>query len=124
MRHIFGLVALLALLAAAPVDRIGMSMSARAQQSPSSAAQHDHAQKPEKSNMQDMMKMHQQMMAEMKAADAKLDQLVQQMNSANGQAKAGATAAVVTELVRQHKSMHQHMEHMHQQMMSGATMKR
>ena len=34
--------------------------------------------------MQDMMKMHEQMMAEMKGNRAKLDALVQQMNSAPG----------------------------------------
>ena len=61
------------------------------------------------SNMQDMMKMHEQMMAEMKAADARLDALVKDMNAATGDAKVNAVAAVVTELVRQQKSMHDHM---------------
>ena len=72
--------------------------------------------------MQDMMKMHEQMMAEMKAADGRLDGLVKEMNAASGDAKVNAVAAVVTELVRQQKSMHEHMGHMHQQMMGGPGM--
>jgi len=71
------------------------------------------------STMQDMMKMHEQMMAEMKAADSRLDALVTEMNAATGDAKVNAMAAVVTELVRQQKSMHEHMGQMHQQMMGG-----
>jgi len=71
--------------------------------------------------MGDMMKMHEQMMAEMKAADAKLDALVKEMNAA-GDAKINAMAAVVTELVRQQKSMHAHMGQMHEQMMGRGTM--
>ena len=67
--------------------------------------------------MPDMMKMHQQMMAEMKAGGEKLDALVAHMNCAGGAAKVDAVAAVVTELVRQQKAMHQHMDQMHAQMM-------
>jgi hypothetical protein len=73
-------------------------------------------------NMQDMMKMHQQMMAEMKAGDSKLDALVKEMNAASGEAKVNAVAAVVTELVRQQKSMHERMGQMHEQMMGGRGM--
>src|SRR4029453_510264 len=68
-------------------------------------------------NTHDMMKMHQQMMAEMKAADAKLDALVKHMNAATADAKVTALAVVVNELVQQHKAMHEHMGHMHQEMM-------
>ena len=53
------------------------------------------------SKMQDMQKMHEQMMAEMKAGDARLDALVNEMNAAADNAKVNAVAAVVTELVRQ-----------------------
>ena len=74
------------------------------------------------SNMQDMMKMHEQMMAEMKAADSRLDALVRQMNAATGDAKVNAVATVVAELVRQHRSMHERMGQMHQQMMGGRGM--
>lgn len=74
------------------------------------------------SSMQDMMKMHEKMMAEMKAADTKLDALVKEMNVASGEAKVNAVAAVVTDLVRQHRSMHERMSQMHQQMMGGPGM--
>jgi hypothetical protein len=56
------------------------------------------------SNMQDMMKMHEQIMAEMKAADGPLDALLKDMNAATGDAKVNAVAAVVTELVRLQRS--------------------
>lgn len=72
--------------------------------------------------MADMMKMHEQMMAQMKAGDAKLDALAKDMNAAAGNAKVNATAAVVNELVRQHKAMHEHMGQMHQQMMGRGMM--
>ncbi|MDH3521145.1 MAG: hypothetical protein OEM49_11875 [Myxococcales bacterium] len=42
----------------------------------------------------------------MREQQARLDQLVEAMNAAQGAAKADATAAVVEELVRQHKRMH------------------
>jgi hypothetical protein len=74
---------------------------------------------PQQPAKQDMMKMHEQMMAEMKAGDAKLDALVKDMNAATGQVKVTAIAAVVNELVQQHKAMHGHMGQMHQQMMGG-----
>jgi vancomycin resistance protein YoaR len=90
------------------------------------AAQNRQAQPPASStqsqSMQDMMKMHEQMMAEMSAADAKLDALLKEMNAASGNAKVNAMAAVVTELVRQNRSMHEHMGQMHQQMMGGRGM--
>ena len=73
-------------------------------------------------NMQDMMKMHEHMMAEMKAADSRLDALVKEMNAASGDAKVNAVTAVVTELVRQHKSMHERMGQMHEHMMGGRGM--
>ena len=72
--------------------------------------------------MPDMKKMHEQMMAEMKAGDARLDALVSDMNAAADNAKVNAVAAVVTELVRQHKAMHEHMGQMHQHMMGGRGM--
>jgi hypothetical protein len=70
----------------------------------------------------DMMKMHEQMMAEMKASDAKLDALVKDMNAAAGENKINAIVAVVNELVRQNKAMHEHMGQMHQQIMGGRGM--
>lgn len=79
------------------------------------------AQQPQ-ANMQEMMKMHEQMMAGMKVDNAKLDALVENMNAAAGEEKINAVAVVVTELARQHKAMHEHMGQMHQQMMSGRGM--
>jgi hypothetical protein len=74
--------------------------------------------------MPDMMKRHQQMMADAKAGDARLDALVKEMNAATGGAKVDAVAAVVNELARQHKAMHGHMGEMHEQMMMGMGMGR
>ena len=72
--------------------------------------------------MQDMTKMHEQMMAQMQAGDARLEALVKDMNAAKGEVKVDAVAAVVTELVTQHKAMHGHMGQMHQMMMGGRGM--
>jgi uncharacterized protein YhaN len=85
-------------------------------------AQSSQQREQTQSNIQEMMKMHEQMMAEMKAADSKLDALVKDMNAATGDAKVNAVAVVVTELVRQQKSMHDRMGQMHQQMMGGRGM--
>lgn len=52
------------------------------------------------------MEMHQRMMAEMAAADAKLEALVKQMHSATGEAKLDFMAQVIDELVRQRKAAH------------------
>ena len=79
-------------------------------------------QPPAQSGMAEMMKMHEKMMAEMKAADARLDALVKAMNTAAGDAKTNAIAAVVNELVAEHKRMHAHMGEMHQHMMGGRGM--
>ena len=105
---------LVALAASAGVFIIATSVGAQA---PPAQGSQPRDQAP--SNMQDMMKMHEQMMAEMKAADSRLDALVTDMNAATGEAKVNAVAAVVTELVRQQKSMHERMGQMHQQMMMG-----
>jgi hypothetical protein len=69
------------------------------------------------SDMTEMMTRHQQMMAEMKAADAKLDDLVNAMNAATGDGKVTAIAQVVSELVRQQRSMHGHMGRLGNQLM-------
>ena len=65
-----------------------------------------------------MMAEREKMMAEMKAADQRLDELVTKMNSASGQAKVDATAAAVTEIVAQRRTMRDRMMQMHQGMMS------
>ena len=62
-----------------------------------------------------MMAGHQKMMADMKASQQKLDDLVAAMNQATGNDKVNKLAAVVTELVAQHREMCAHM-------MSGSMM--
>ena len=67
---------------------------------------------------QAMMAGHEKMMTEMKAADQKLDDLVAKMNSAPSPERADATAAVVTEMVAQRRTMQAGMMKMQQGMMS------
>ena len=98
--------------------RLGFNVAEATQQTPPAQG----ATQPQPPGMQDMMKMHEQMMTEMQAGDAKLDALVKDMNDAKGDAKVNAVAAVVNELVRQHKAMHGRMGQMHQQMMGGRGM--
>jgi hypothetical protein len=76
---------------------------------------------------QAMMANHEKMMTEMKAADQRLDDLVGKMNAASGREKADATAAVVSEMVIQRRTMrdgmmkmeHGMMAHMMEHMQSG-----
>ena len=109
----FAIGLVVALTFGAAATRFGVTSGAEQQSPPAQGMQQPPA------DMQGMMKMHEQMMAEMTAGDAKLDALVQAMTSATGAAKVDATAAVVSELVRQQKAMHTHMGQMHQQMMMG-----
>jgi hypothetical protein len=70
--------------------------------------------------MQDMMKMHEQMMASMKAEDAKLDALLKDLTAAkNDDAKIAALTALVTELAQHHRTMRGQMHQMHMHMMGG-----
>jgi hypothetical protein len=77
-----------------------------------------------------MMARHQEMQQRMKTMDAELDQLVAAMQSATGDDKLVATAAVVEALVEQRKSMHgmmmkhqpEMMQHMMQHMGGGEGM--
>ncbi len=88
------------------------------------AQQHEH-QTPDKAKPQSdlmakckaMMAEHEKMMAEVQAADQRLDGLVAKMNAASGQAKTEATAATVTEIVAQRKTMHETMMKMQHGMM-------
>ncbi|HEU4893341.1 MAG TPA: hypothetical protein VFT47_17420 [Vicinamibacterales bacterium] len=100
------------------VSRFGLNVAAARQYSRASQG----TTQPQQPHMPDMLKMHEEMMAEMKAADAKLDTLVQGMNAANGEARVTAIAAVVNELVQQHKAMHSRMGEMHKRMMGGRGM--
>jgi hypothetical protein len=90
--------------------------AARFQQTPAPAPSSPAGQPPQAA-MAEMMKRHQQMMADIKAADQKLGELVKDMNAATGDARIAAIAQVVNELVRQQRTMHEHMGTMNQQMM-------
>lgn len=67
---------------------------------------------------QQMMAMHNQMMADMKAMDASLDQKVTAMNAAKGNAKVDAMAAVINEMVSQRKQTMAKMSSMRDRMMA------
>ena len=54
--------------------------------------------------------LHAEMREQMRAHDARLDELVSAMNAAEGDAKVEAIAAVVNELVAQRKTRRAHME--------------
>lgn len=98
--------------------------------------QHQHPMAPagEKAGMMDcqaMMAKQQEMETRMAEMDARLQQLVDQMNAARGSSKVDRMAAVLTEMVAQRKQMReqmaamppmmmQHMmQHLHHSMMKG-----
>ena len=85
----------------------------RAQQPPPKAPEHTMPM-PQAGGMMD----HDKMMADMKAADARLEALVQTMTSARGDDKVTAMQALLTELVENQVDMHRHMAMMHDHMMS------
>jgi hypothetical protein len=61
---------------------------------------------------------HDKMMADMKAADARLEALAQTMKSASGNDKVRAMQELLTELVQNQVDMHRQMSMMHDHMMS------
>ncbi len=65
-----------------------------------------------------MMAEHDKMMADMKAADQRLDDLVVKMNTASGLDQSAATSNVVTEMVAQRKLMRDGMMKMQAGMMA------
>ena len=85
-----------------------------------SAAQtpHDHQQATSAQKPGMMGQDHQRMMADMKTADDRLQELVSKMNAATGDQKIGVMADLLTQLVTNQKNMHQHMMAMHDQMMA------
>ena len=108
-------------VAAAAVAGLGAAPFQHQHGDVAAAPQNPEAQEPAPaSGMAAMMKMHDQMMAETRATDARLDALVKDMNSATGNAKVDAVTAVVNELARQNKAAHERMGQMHQQMMGPA----
>jgi len=76
---------------------------------PSPAAQGAQQGQPAGRGRMGMMGDRQAMMANMQAQAKKLDDLVAAMNAAGDADKANRVAAVVTELVAQHKAMHARM---------------
>ena len=62
------------------------------------------------------MEMNQKMEAEMKAQDSEIDKLVTEMNSATGDRKMDAMAALLTKIVDQRKAMREKMAGMHMEM--------
>lgn len=71
---------------------------------------------------QEMMVKHQEMREEMAAMDARLEELVQQMNAATGEARVDAMAAVINELIEQRREMHDMMAEMGPGMMGHMMM--
>jgi hypothetical protein len=61
---------------------------------------------------------HAKMMSDMKAADARLEALVQTMKSASGDDKVRAMQELLTALVQNQVDMHRQMSMMHDHMMS------
>ncbi len=72
--------------------------------------------------MEEMSKMHEKTMAEMKTSHNHLDALAKKMNAATGEAKTAAMGEVVNELVRQYETMTQRMAEMDQMMMGQMRM--
>ncbi len=93
--------------------------SALAQQGPPKAAEHPG---PGHGMMMGadkggMMSMHAQMMTDMKAMDARLDQKLAAMNKAKDKNKVEAMAAVINEMAAQRKELMSKMAAMHDQVM-------
>jgi len=65
----------------------------------------------------EMMEWHQKMMEKIKAQDAELDKLVQDMNAATGDKKVDAIAAIVNKVMEERKAWHAEMEERHKKMM-------
>jgi hypothetical protein len=68
-----------------------------------------HARPPHGPGMPGMAARCQEMMADMKSMDARLDEKLAAVNAAQGEAKVDAMAALLTELVSQRKAMHEKM---------------
>lgn len=65
----------------------------------------------------EMMEWHQKMMDKIKARDAELDKLIQEMNAASGDKKVDAMAAVLNKMMEERKAWHSEMEARHKKMM-------
>jgi len=110
------------IISAAPV------LAAQSPHDPQHAATNQAKPAPEMTaKCQAMMAEREKMMTDMKAADRRLDDLVVKMNAASGVEKMTATAAVVTEIVSDRRTMrdgamkmqHDMMAHMMEHMQAG-----
>jgi hypothetical protein len=66
-----------------------------------------------KSDCACMMDMHKKMEAKMKAEDAELSALVDEMNTSTGDKKNAAMAAIINKLIQEKKAMQEKMAGMH-----------
>ena len=107
---------LVAALTTVPAHGWQVSPEEHAKHHPDAQAQKP-ASAPEAKKMAGMKGM------DMKASNAKLDELVAKMNAAQGQAKVDAMAELLTTLVKQHQSMHGNMGQMMSKMKDGAAAK-
>ena len=82
---------------------------------PATPKAHEHNMPPSQAGG---MRDHDKMMADMKAADTRLEALARTMKSARGHDQIGAMQELLTELVRNQVDMHHHMSMMHEHMMS------
>jgi len=115
---IFGGALLVAVFTTAPAHGWQVSPEEHAAHHPAApAAKAEPAPEPQAKGMAGMKGM------DMKASNAKLDELVAKMNAAQGQAKVDAMAELLTTLVKQHQTMHGDMGQMMSKMKDGAAPK-
>lgn len=123
--YIVGAMALAALIgspaAMAQSDHTAHDHSGGTQQSAEKGGENQSDETLQKGTMmemhQKMMQKREQMQQHCQMMDAKLDELANVMNSAEGESKVEAVAALLNELVSQRKSMHQMMMKMRDDMM-------
>lgn len=94
---------------------LGLGLPLQAQQPPTERQSAAQPSGDMAAGCEAMMAGRQKMMADMKTADQRLNELVAKMEQASGQAKVDAVAAVVHEMVTQRQEMRDRMMQMHQQ---------
>jgi len=115
----------LALLLGTPLALAGTTGQMQHQTMEQKAGQTEKGEMPAKckammqKKQQMMQERQQRMMQKCKAMDTRLEELAATMNTATGQQKIDAMAALLNELVQQRKSMHTMMMQMREDMMSG-----
>ncbi|MFV2072050.1 MAG: hypothetical protein ACC742_05280 [Thermoanaerobaculales bacterium] len=108
--------------AVAQSDHTGHDHQGATQQGAEKSGEHHGDEAMEKGEMTDvhqkMMQKSEQMKKHCKMMDAKVDELANAMNSAEGESKIEAMTALLNELVSQRKMMHEKMMKMRGKMMS------